>query len=264
MDKKIGFYGAGNMAEAIINGLIRSALYSPDQIIAYDVDQNRVAYMQEQYEISFASDEEALLKIADICVLAIKPQILPVLESKPFIKKYSGILISVLAGTSVESLGKVFSFAKIVRTMPNAPALVAEGMTGICYADDLTVQEKADVDQIFSSVGEIIEVKEEHLAAVTGISGSGPAYVFVFAEAMADAAVLCGLSRKDAYLLAAQTIAGSAAMIQKTGKHPGELKDMVTSPGGTTIEAIKSLEENGFRNAVMEAVISSYQKSKQL
>ena len=261
---KIGFYGAGNMAEAIISGLLKSGNYSPGDILAFDISPDRAHYIKEKYGILFAESEESLMKSSEYCILAVKPQILSSIENNVYGKKFSGVLVSILAGIEIARLSKIFPQAGIARIMPNSPALVGEGMTCIFYGSRISEEHKNKIEDIFKYIGKTIVIEEKHMDALTGLSGSGPAYVYQFIEAMADAGVYCGLARKDAYLLAAQTILGSARMFLETDKHPGELKDMVTSPGGTTIEGVKALEKEGFRNAVMEAVISGFEKSKQL
>ncbi len=260
----IGFIGAGNMAEAIIGGIVKNGIISGDNIFAFDISKDRIEYISEKYNINFLDSEEKVLQESEYVFLAVKPQIFPYLRDKGIGINYKGTVISIMAGVDLNSLKIAFPKAEIVRTMPNFPALVGEGVTGICFSDNVSDLKKETVKNILASIGKTLVLEEKNIDALTGLSGSGPAFVFRFAEALADAGVYCGLSRKDAYLLAAQTIYGSAKMIMETGIHPGDLKDSVTSPGGTTIEGIKELEKNGFRNAVMEAVISSYKKSKEL
>lgn len=252
------------MAEAIIKGILKKGIISSKDIIAYDISKDRVEYMNNKYNITFLTSENEVLENSDYTFLAVKPQIFPLISKSGIGFEYQGIIISIMAGIDSNILKKTFPKAKVVRTMPNVPALVGEGITGICFSEDTPDLIKDKVIILFQSIGKTLLLEEKNIDALTGLSGSGPAFVFQFAEAMADAGVYCGLTRKDASLLAAQTIFGSAKMIMETGTHTGELKDSVTSPGGTTIEGVKALEENGFRNAVMEAVISSYKKSIEL
>ncbi len=260
----IGFIGAGNMAEAIISGILKNGIFESENIVVFDISKDRSDYMSERYKIKTLDSEEKILQESDYTFLAVKPQVFPSLRESGFGLNYQGTIISIMAGVDLSSLKIAFPKAEVVRTMPNFPALVGEGMTGLCFSNSISKEKKDVVVNIFDSIGKTLILEEKNIDALTGLSGSGPAFVFQFAEALADAGVYCGLPRKDAYLLAAQTIYGSAKMIMETGNHPGDLKDSVTSPGGTTIEGIKNLEKNGFRNAVMEAVIGSYKKSKEL
>ena len=260
----IGFIGAGNMAEAIISGILKNGVINADKIVAFDISKERKEYMREKYKINFFDSEAEILQEAEYTFIAVKPQVFPSLRETGMGLNYQGTVISIMAGIDSVSLKAAFPNAEIVRTMPNFPALVGEGMTGLCFSKNISEDKKETVINILESIGKTLVLDEKNIDALTGLSGSGPAFVFQFAEALADAGVYCGLPRKDAYLLAAQTIYGSAKMIMETGTHPGDLKDSVTSPGGTTIEGIKNLEKYGFRNAVMEAVISSYKKSKEL
>ena len=262
--KKIGFIGSGNMAEAIISGILQKGIIKEKNILAFEVSKERITYMNDKYNITFLDSINEVLIESDYTFLAIKPQIFPIVFGTEIGFEYSGTIISIMAGIDTTKLNKAFPKAEVVRTMPNVPALVGEGITGVCFSKEITNENKDEVIKLLQSIGKTLIIEEKNIDALTGLSGSGPAFVFQFAEAMADAGVYCGLSRTDASLLAAQTIYGSAKMIIETGKHPGELKDSVTSPGGTTIEGIKALEENAFKNSVMEAVISSYKKSKEL
>lgn len=261
---KIGFIGAGNMAEAIIGGILKNNICKGKDIVSFEVSEERIEYMKKKYSIQFSETENGVFQEADIVFIAVKPQVFPILKKNGIGLAYKGTVISIMAGIDRENILSAFPEAEVVRTMPNVPALVGEGITGICFSGTISENNKEKVVSLLESIGKTLVLEEKNIDALTGLSGSGPAFVFQFAEALADGGVYCGLSRKDAYLLAAQTILGSAKMILETGKHPGELKDSVTSPGGTTIEGIKTLEQRGFRNAVMDAVISSCKKSKEL
>lgn len=262
--RRIGFYGTGNMAEAVIAGLLGRGGYEAANLLGYDVSRERVVCMQEIYKIPFVSTPEILLQESQCCILAIKPQVLSYLEEQGVGSHYTGVLISILAGTEVSRLHKVFPKARVVRAMPNSPCLIGEGITGLVFPESITQEEKQEVLGIFETIGKTLVLEEKQMDALTGLSGSGPAFVYMFLEALGDAGVYCGLSRKDAYALACQTLLGSARMVMETGKHPAELKDTVASPGGTTIAGIQALEANGFRHGVMDAVISSYEKSRKM
>lgn len=256
MTKTIGFYGAGNMGRAMIQGLIRSKIYEPKNILVYDVYQPIVSKLSSELGVSVTNDSDDLAKNSDTIIFAVKPYVLPRLlkELAPNLKE-NQILISVAAGIDIATIESVLtSEYKVVRVMPNTPALVEEGMSAVAYNGNVTKDEQKLVLEIFCSFGKAQIVDENLINAVVGVSGSAPAYVYMFIEALADGAVLEGMPRQQAYEFAAQTVLGSAKMVLETNQHPGKLKDMVTSPGGTTIEAVKTLEEHGFRSAVINAV----------
>ncbi|MBQ7956061.1 MAG: pyrroline-5-carboxylate reductase [Lachnospiraceae bacterium] len=263
---KIGFIGLGNMATAIIGGMLKKGVAESRDILGADKAEVMVNKAIEKFGITPYFDNKKLAANADYIFLAVKPQFVgEVLEEIAPVITEKTVIISIVAGKSIrwicEKLGKE---VKLVRCMPNTPALVGEGCTAMCPNKLVTAQEKENVEKILGSFGTVSEVAENLMDAVVGISGSSPAYVFMFIEAMADAAVVAGMPRKQAYDMAAQAVLGSAKMVLETGKHPGELKDMVCSPGGTTIEAVKVLEEMGFRAAVMDAVEACVEKSKNL
>ncbi len=266
MNEKIGIFGAGNMGKALIYGLIQSKLYKLDNIIVYDINQEMLDKVHETLKVSVAPDEKSVVREADLIVLAVKPDAQPSLLNK--IKSQLNedhVLISIAPGITISQIESLLLIpAKIVRVMPNTPALVGEGMSGLVANQNVEESEKEKVKTIFSSFGKAEFVPESLMDAVVGLSGSGPAYVYMFIEAMADGAVQQGMPRNMAYQFAAQTVLGSAKMVMETGKHPGELKDMVCSPGGTTIEGVKSLEEDHFRATVMNAVIAGSKKSRSM
>lgn len=263
---KIGFIGGGNMASAIIGGNIKAGLFSPSDIYVTDVDETAL----KRYEsdgINCGTDYSVAL-LADIIVLAVKPFILPkVLKAIKDEKNIKDkVFASIAAGVSVAQIKDMLGFdAKVIRIMPNTPALVLEGM---CVLTDNYAPAKAEefeaVKKVFSAIGKTAVMPESLISAVTSVSGSGPAYVYMMIEAMADAGVRGGLSRNDATLLAAQTVFGSAKMVLETKKHPGELKDMVCSPKGTTIEAVAELEAKGFRNALISAIEKCRNKAENM
>lgn len=263
---KIGFIGAGNMGKAIIKGIVAAGIASPKEIYVYDVYKPALEAIQMELGVNTTTSEREVAQQAKIILLAVKPNMVPkvlstikddIIESK--------IIVSIAAGVTLERLtANLPEQTKIVRVMPNTPALVGCGMSALCFNPFVAEEEKQEVLAIFNSFGEAEVVGEYLIDAVTGISGSGPAYVYMFIEALADGAVVAGMPRSSAYKFAAQTVLGSAKMVLETGKHPGELKDMVSSPGGTTITAVRSLENDGFRAAVINAVVAAAEKNKSL
>lgn len=263
---KIGFIGLGNMASAIIGGILKKGLVEAADICGADKAAVMCEKAQEQFGLEVCADNPAVAAKADVLFLAVKPLFLQsVLEEISSSLKENTVIVSIVAGKSIAFLEKYLgSNQKIVRGMPNTPALVNEGCTGVCANEKVNAEEMKQVLTLLNAFGVAQEVPERLMDAVVGVSGSAPAYVFMFIEAMADAAVLAGMPRQQAYEFAAQAVLGSAKMVLETGKHPGELKDMVCSPGGTTIEAVKVLEEKGFRAAVMDAMEACIEKSKNL
>ncbi len=266
LEKKIGFIGCGNMAKAIISGLVNSGLIAPANIWVCDRKPATNQAMAEQYGVTAAESPESLAREVDILFGAVKPNvILKVLKDLAGQLKKDSLVVSIAAGVTLDSLAAVLGHdRKIIRVMPNTPSLVNEGMTSITPNVLVEPHEVDEVVGIFESFGKAAVVNEYLIHAVVGVSGSAPAYVFMFIEAMADAAVLGGMPRAQAYQFAAQAVKGAAQMVLETGKHPGELKDMVCSPGGTTIEAVKVLEEKGFRAAVINAMQQCMAKSEAL
>lgn len=266
MDKKIGFIGCGNMGKAILGGLIASGQVLPGQIWVYTPSPDKVAALHDQYGINAAQSAQDVAQIADIVFGAVKPNIMgKVLGDVASSLNKDSLVVSIAAGVTLDQLARVLGHdRKIVRTMPNTPSLVNAGMTSITPNALVTPDDISDVLNIFRSFGEAEVIAEPMIHPVVGVSGSAPAYVFMFIEAMADAAVLGGMPRAQAYKFAAQAVMGSAKMVLETGKHPGELKDMVCSPGGTTIEAVKVLEEKGFRAAVIDAIQACMAKSDKM
>lgn len=252
------------MAEAIIKGLIEKDESFVGRISAYDISADRLNYMKNKYGISCLETEDQVFEEADYVFFALKPQVFPHIKEKGVGREYRDVIISIMAGVDLDALREAYPYAQIVRSMPNLPALVGQGITGVSFSDNFPPEKKDLVEELLESIGKTLIIEESKIDALTGLSGSGPAFVFQFVEALADAGVYCGLSREEANLLAAATLAGSANMLLETGEHPGQLKDKVTSPAGTTIEGIKALEEMGFRHAVMSAVISSFKKAQDL
>lgn len=253
---KLGFIGTGNMAGAIMGGIIKNEIFKPEEIIGSDISEAGRQRVQETYGIQVTDDNKKVASEAEVLVLSVKPQYYAetIAQIKDCICKEQ-LVITIAPGKTLSWLEEQFGKAvKIVRTMPNTPALVGEGMTAACVNQYVTEEEKAYALKILGAFGKVEVVPEHLIDAVVAVSGSAPAYVFMFIEAMADAAVAEGMPRAQAYQFAAQAVYGSAKMVLETGKHPGELKDMVCSPAGTTIEAVAVLEERGFRSAVIEAM----------
>jgi len=263
---KIGFIGLGNMAGAMINGLLRQGIVAPEDVWGADVNAALATKRQEENGIHAGTDNTEVVKQADYLVLAVKPQFAAeaIHGFRDQIRKET-VIISIMAGKSLEWLEEAFREPhKIVRCMPNTAALVGEAITAVTPNERLTEEEIANTLSIIGSFGKASIVPEHLMDAVVGVSGSAPAYVFMFIEAMADAAVEYGMPRKQAYEFAAQAVLGSAKLMTETGKHPGELKDMVCSPAGTTIAAVRVLEEGGFRGVVMDAVEAAAERSREL
>ena len=262
----LAFLGAGAMGEALSRGLIASQTYQPDQIWLFDVDSARVQSLAADLGAHGATSALEAAQNADAIVLAVKPQIIE-RALEPLRDAISPLqtLISIAAGVSTARLEACFSQnVPVVRVMPNTPALVGAAATAIC-AGKYAARENLDkAKAIFQAVGVCVETEEKLLDAVTGLSGSGPAYVFLFIEALADGGVRAGLPRAVALELAAQTVMGSAKMVLETAKHPGVLKDQVASPGGTTIAGLHALENGSFRGTVMNAVLAAAERSREL
>lgn len=266
MDKKIAFIGSGNMGGAIIGGIISSALVTPGNITASDPSDKARGSLSEKYGIRVTDDNLAAVSDADIVFLAVKPNIYPAVcaQIKGHMKP-DAVVVTIAAGQTLAHMAEMLGDdVKVVRTMPNTPALVGEGMAALCPNAGVSKEDLADVEAIFNSFGKCEVITENLFDAVVGVSGSSPAYVYMFIEAMADAAVADGLPRDKAYKFAAQAVLGSAKMVLETGRHPGDLKDMVCSPGGTTIKAVIELENAGFRSAVMRGTEACIEKSREM
>lgn len=253
---RLGFIGTGNMAGAIMGGIIKKGIVSPDNIIGSDLMEAGRNKVKEMYGICVTSDNKEVVKEADIIFLSVKPQYYAeVIDEIKSVVTMEQIIVTIAPGKTLVWLEEQFGKpVKLIRTMPNTPAQVGEGMTAACPNTYVTEDEKETVLSILEAFGKVEIVPERLMDVVVSTSGSSPAYVFMMIEAMADAAVLDGMPRAQAYKFAAQAVYGSAKMVLETGKHPGELKDMVCSPGGTTIEAVRVLEEKGFRSALIEAM----------
>lgn len=262
-DKIIGFIGGGNMGSAMIGGILNSSLATSSQVIASAHTAATLEQLRTRWGIETTPSNETVAERSDILFLAIKPnkfdEVIPQIASHV---KSQCVVVSIAAGKSIDAIETAFGREiKLVRAMPNTPALVGEAMSALCANASVTAEELAEVTQIFNSFGKCEVVPESLIDAVVGVSGSSPAYVYMFIEAMADAAVADGMPRAQAYKFAAQSVYGAAKMVLETGKHPGELKDAVCSPGGTTIEAVAALEKGGLRDTVITAQRACSKKS---
>ncbi len=266
MNKKIGFIGFGKMAQAMAGGMIDSGLIQPDQIIASMRTEKTRKYAEKQFGIETHPSNAEVAKAADVLFLAVAPYIyFEVIKEVKEIVKPDVIIITIAAGITTADVEQAFGKkVKVVRTMPNTPSLVGAGMTAVSVNDEITDEELKSTEELLSSFGKVEIIIESQMDAIPAISGSSPAYVYMMIEAMADGGVRQGLSRDQSYRLAAQAVLGAAQMVLETGKHPGELKDQVTSPGGATIAAVATLEQERFRGAVLAAMDSCTEKVKEL
>ncbi len=267
MMERVGFIGSGNITAAIIGGIINSGFLKPKNINVSSLHKSSAASMSARYGVTLMGDNIELVKNSDLVVLSVKPNTYAgvIKKIKNHIKDDT-LIVTVAAGITIDFVKNHFEReVKVIRTMPNTPAMVGEGMTAITYNPPVTEEEADFVKGMFESCGMVEVIEEEALMdVVTSLGSSSPAFVDILIEAMADAAVLSGLPRAISYRMAAQAVKGSARMLMETGKHPGELKDMVCSPGGTAIEGVRVLEEKGMRNAMIEAVIATAEKAKLL
>jgi len=263
--KTIGFVGAGNMAEAMIRGLLRGEDFAAEQVLASGPREERMRELHDAYGIQ-ATTENKVPAAAQIVVLSVKPQILSrVLDEIADTVSSDALVISIAAGIPVAAIqSRLAGGTRVVRAMPNTPALVDAAATAIAGGEHARESDLEDAKRIFDSIGLTVILDESQLDAVTGLSGSGPAYVFLILEALSDAGVKVGLSRRTAQLLAAQTVLGSAKLLLETNEHPGRLKDMVTSPGGTAITGLHTLENGGVRTTLMNAVEAATRRSREL
>jgi pyrroline-5-carboxylate reductase len=266
LTQTIGFLGTGNMAEALIKGLIAAGVVEPKQIHGSDPRRERCDELQARFGIHMTANNPDVVRHSEIVVLSVKPQILPKVldEIAPHLKP-SALVISIAAGVPVSAIEpRLPEGTRVVRTMPNTPALVGAGATAIAAGQHAKDDDVEATRRIFDAVGMTVVLDESQLDAVTGLSGSGPAYVFLIIEALSDAGVKVGLSRYNAQALAAQTLLGSAKLLIETKEHPGRLKDMVTSPGGTAIAGLHTLEAGGLRTTLINAVEAATHRSREL
>ncbi|KGM96137.1 pyrroline-5-carboxylate reductase [Clostridium novyi A str. 4552] len=266
MNKKIGFIGCGNMGSAMIKGIVKSKLVDSKNIIASDHFIEKLDTMKEEIGILVTEDNNKVADFADVLFLSVKPNMYKsVIEGIKDTVKKETIIVTIAAGVDIKTTEVNFGRdIKVVRVMPNTPALVGEGMSALCPNANITDEELKEIVKLFECFSKVEVVEEKYINAVTALTGSSPAYVYMFIEALADGAVLEGLPRDKAYKMAAQAVLGSAKMVLETGKHPGALKDDVCSPGGTTIEAVYSLEKSGFRAAVIESIEKCVRKAENM
>jgi pyrroline-5-carboxylate reductase len=263
---EFGSIGGGNMAEALIKGLIAAKASRPEKIMATDVSAERLEYLKKTHGITVSKNNSEAMKNASVIILAVKPQVIDAVmfEVAP-VADSSKLVISIAAGVTISRMEKALtSHPRVIRVMPNTPALVLAGAAALSAGTSATSDDMALAQAIFSSVGRAVVVEEKLMDAVTGLSGSGPAYVFTIIEALADAGVKTGIPRQLALELAAQTVFWAAKLVIETGEHPGKLRDMVTSPGGTTIAGLHELEEGKLRATLMNAVEAATARSREL
>ena len=263
---KLGFIGTGNMAGAIMGGIIKKGIIAPEEIIGSDIMEAGRERAKKEHGIHVTADNIEVTQKAEVLVLSVKPQFYAqtIAEIKDAVRE-DQLIITIAPGKTLAWLEEQFGKpVRIVRTMPNTPALVGEGMTAACPNQYVTEKDKAYALKLLGAFGKVEVVPEHMIDAVVAVSGSSPAYVFMLIEAMADGAVAEGMPRAQAYEFAAQAVYGSAKMVLETKKHPGELKDMVCSPAGTTIQAVRVLEEKGMRSAVIEAMKACVKKGREM
>ncbi len=264
--RQIAFIGGGNMAESLLSGLLRKGLASRERLIVSDPHHVRRELVAERFGVVVTPDNQTAARGADIIVLCVEPQVLDaVLSELASGLQARPLLVSVAAGYPLSRMqAHIKQTTRLVRAMPNTPASIGEGMTALCMEQGLSPDDCDSAQRLFESVGKVVVVEERLMDAVTGLSGSGPAYVFAMIEALADGGVLMGLPRASAQVLAAQTLAGAAHMLLEQGEHPGLLKDRVASPGGTTIAGLYQLEQGRLRATLMSAVEAATQRSQEL
>ncbi|MEB3277520.1 MAG: pyrroline-5-carboxylate reductase [Lyngbya sp.] len=269
---KFGLIGGGVMGEALLSRLIAQNIYSPQDAIVSEPQAQRRAVLQQQYGVEVTDDNRKAAEVSEVLLLAVKPQILDAVISDLAALSLGDtpnpesevVIISILAGVPLSKLESAFLHRPVVRVMPNTPATVGAGISAIAPGKAVKPDHLERAKNILAAVGEVVEVPESLLDAVTGLSGSGPAYVALMVEALSDGGVAAGLPRAIASKLALQTVLGTAELLQQTGMHPAELKDRVTSPGGTTIAGVGKLEQAAFRSALIEAVKAACERSKEL
>ncbi|MBE9049322.1 pyrroline-5-carboxylate reductase [Nostocales cyanobacterium LEGE 11386] len=268
MTIKFGLIGGGVMGEALLSRLIVRGIYQPSEVIVSEPLPTRQNFLRQQYDVTVTTENSLVFKQAsEVVFLAVKPQVFSAIAQEladVITIELSPVVISILAGVSLSQLEAAFPQLPVIRAMPNTPATVGAGITAMCLGAYTNAKHHQIAQQVFSAVGEVVEVSEMLMDAVTGLSGSGPAYVALMVEALADGGVAAGLPRSIANQLALQTVLGTAKLLHDKKMHPAELKDRVTSPGGTTIAGIAQLEKAGFRSALIEAVKAATWRSQEL
>ena len=264
-NKRIGFIGGGAMCEAMIGGLLHKGLLKPEQITVNDVASSRLTLLQQQYAVKTTDSATKVAGESEILFLTVKPQVMAtVLSNIGKVVPKKTIVVSIAAGIKIATMEKYLLGVPVIRVMPNTPVAVGEGMSAVArgtHADEKTAQL---ISELFAAVGRSVVVEESMMDAVTGLSGSGPAFFFLMLDALSDAGVRVGFSRQNALLLSAQTMLGAAKMVLETGEHPGKLKDMVTSPGGTAITGVHMLETHSIRASLIEAVVAATARSRDM
>ena len=266
MIKKVGFIGCGNMGSSMVGGLIKSGFLKSEEIIVSTKTEASSKKLSDEFKVATTLDSKTVAKESETIILAVKPNMYKsVVEEIKSELTEDKLIITIAAGISIENMEEwLGDDLKIIRTMPNTPALVGQAMSAVCPNKNVSEEELKYCINIFESFGECEVLEEKYFDGFIAVAGSSPAYVFMFIEAMADGAVKLGIPRAKAYKMAAQSVLGSAKMVLETGRHPGELKDMVCSPAGTTIDAVVELEKLGFRNSVIQAMDKCAEKSKNM
>jgi len=268
LSAKFGLIGGGVMGEALLSRLVAQKVYLPSEVVVSEPQSERRDFLAQQYGVSVTSENEVACQASEIVLLAIKPQVFDGvaahLANHLTVHDRPPVVLSILAGVPLQKLEAAFPTCPVVRAMPNTPATVGAGMTAIAPGKLADSTHLAQARTIFGAVGEVVEVPENLIDAVTGLSGSGPGYIAIAIEALTDGGVAVGLPREIAAKLALQTVLGTAQLLHESGMHPAELKDRVTSPGGTTIAGIAQLEQAGFRSALIQAVKAACDRAKEL
>jgi pyrroline-5-carboxylate reductase len=265
LERKITFIGGGQMAEALIGGLLAAQICGADQIRATDTAPGRLDHLKKKYGVQTGGSNREASAWGDMIILAVKPQVLDGVLKEIGGELTRKLVVSIVAGVPISRIVAACGpQARVIRAMPNMPAMVHEGMTALAIGADGQENDLASVRHIFESVGKVVPVEERLMDAVTGLSGSGPAYVFLAIEALTDGGVKMGLPRETSGLLAAQTVLGAARMVLETGQHPARLKDQVASPGGTTIAGLHRLEQGGLRATLIDAIEAATKRSQEL
>ncbi len=263
---KISFLGAGNMAEALVAGIVNGRLAEPKCVLATDISSARLEILKDRYQIQVGANNLDAVLWSDVIILCVKPQVINdvLIEIQPSLSEKQ-LVISVAAGVSINRIqDKIGQAIPLVRAMPNTPAVIQEGVTALAACPGLSFDQLSVAQKLFETVGKVVVVDETLMDAVTGLSGSGPAYVYLAIEALIDGGVRAGLPRNIAHVLAVQTVLGAAKMVRDTNEHPAVLKDRVTSPGGTTIAGVQRLEEGGLRATLIDAVQAATNRSREL
>ncbi len=263
---QLGFIGCGNMARAMLGGILKTGLCTPDEVRVTDISPQAVSAFQKAFGVGDPGGNQAVAAWAQVLVLAVKPQLYEtVIQEIRDVCPCGQLVVSIAPGKTLSWLEGCFGKpVRLVRAMPNTPAMVGEGITALCPNENVPPEQQRLALDLLGSFGRAEPVPEHLMDAVVSVSGSAPAYVFLMLEAMADAAVAQGMPRQQAYTFAAQAVLGSAKMVLETGQHPAQLKDMVCSPGGTTIEAVQVLERTGFRASLMQAMQACGEKSRRM